>query len=106
VVFPQRLGRHARRLRRQGGNLSLDGIASAPSWSLLGGVLGAAMVLGVTVTAPQIGLLTTLCAVVLGQALTALVFDAIGVWGEPQSITITRLAAVSLMLAGFWVSRQ
>jgi bacterial/archaeal transporter family-2 protein len=90
----------------KGGNLSLDGIASAPPWSLLGGALGAAMVLGVAVAAPQIGLLTTLCAVVLGQALTALVLDAVGIWGEPQGITATRLVAVSLMLAGFWASRQ
>jgi bacterial/archaeal transporter family-2 protein len=89
----------------RGGNLSQQSLSTAPAWSLFGGAMGAAMVLSVIVTAPRIGLMTALTAIILGQAVVSMVLDATGFWGEPKAISAQRLTAIGLLIAGFWASR-
>jgi bacterial/archaeal transporter family-2 protein len=90
----------------RGGSLSQASLGQAPLWSLFGGIMGAMMVLAVIMAAPRIGLMTALSAIILGQAIMSMVLDAVGVWGEPRAISMQRLAAVGLLLAGFWASRS
>jgi bacterial/archaeal transporter family-2 protein len=89
----------------RGGNLSLQNLSLAPSWAIFGGFMGLLTVLGIIFAVPKVGLFTTIAAVVLGQAVTALVLDAFGFWGHGQSITLQRLCAVALILAGFVMSK-
>jgi bacterial/archaeal transporter family-2 protein len=89
----------------RGGNLSQENLGDAPAWSLFGGVMGAAMVFSTIVAAPRIGLMTSLSAIIIGQALVSLALDMSGMWDAPRTITGQRIAAVGLLLAGFWASR-
>jgi bacterial/archaeal transporter family-2 protein len=89
----------------RGGGLSQASLAQAPPWSLLGGVMGAVMVLSVIIAAPRIGLMSALLAIILGQAIMSMMLDAAGIWGEPRAITTQRMVAIGLLIAGFWGSR-
>jgi transporter family-2 protein len=81
-------------------------LASAPWWSWLGGVLGAFYVVVVIWAVPQLGVVTTLAALVFGQMAAALVLDAIGAFGLPaQAISWQRLLAAALILCGLVLSR-
>ncbi|MGL5363613.1 MAG: DMT family transporter [Bosea sp. (in: a-proteobacteria)] len=90
----------------RGGNLSLQSLEMTPGWAMLGGLMGFLMVLGVTTAVPNLGLLTTIAAVVLGQAIMALVLDALGGWGAGQTISVQRLAAVAMITFGLVLSRH
>ncbi|HZH12387.1 MAG TPA: DMT family transporter [Microvirga sp.] len=81
-------------------------IASAPWWSWLGGFLGAFYVAVVIWGVPQIGVVSTVAALVFGQVAAALVLDAVGAFGLPvQAITWQRLVAAGLILGGLVLSR-
>jgi bacterial/archaeal transporter family-2 protein len=89
----------------RGGNLSLQNLGTTPGWAMFGGLMGLLMVLGVITAVPKVGLFTTVAAVVLGQAIMAIVLDALGCWGAGQSISAQRLAAVGLITFGLVLSR-
>ncbi|MCG7392636.1 DMT family transporter [Microvirga sp. ACRRW] len=81
-------------------------IASAPWWAWLGGLLGAFYVAVVIWGVPQIGVVSTVAALILGQVVAALVLDAVGAFGLPvQPITWQRLVAAGLILGGLVLSR-
>ncbi|WP_243367704.1 DMT family transporter [Microvirga solisilvae] len=81
-------------------------IASAPWWSWLGGFLGAFYVAIVIWGVPQIGVVSTVAALIFGQVAAALILDAVGAFGLPvQAITWQRLAAAGLILGGLVLSR-
>lgn len=76
-------------------------IASAPWWTWIGGIAGAVFVVGAAIIVPKTGSVLFLLAVVLGQMLGAIVADTFGMWGLPvQPISLAKLAAVGLVLAG------
>jgi len=80
-------------------------VASAPWWSWLGGFLGAFYVAVVIWGVPQIGVVSTVAALVFGQVAAALVLDAVGAFGLPvQAITWQRLVAAGLILGGLVLS--
>jgi bacterial/archaeal transporter family-2 protein len=89
-----------------GGTGPLLRLGQAPGWQLLGGVLGAFYVWAVVWGVPQMGVVTTVAALILGQMAAALVLDATGAFGLPvQDLSATRLAAAGLVAAGVVLSR-
>lgn len=77
------------------------GIASAPLWAWLGGLLGAFYVVSATVIGPRLGASMLLALTMLGQLLAALIVDHFGWLGFPQQpITAARLAGAVLLFAG------
>ena len=82
------------------------GMAAAPWWSWLGGLLGAFYVAIVIWGVPQLGVVSTVAALVFGQLAAALVLDAVGAFGLPvQEITWQRVVASCLILGGLVLSR-
>ncbi|WP_114946977.1 DMT family transporter [Microvirga calopogonii] len=81
-------------------------MAAAPWWSWLGGLLGAFYVAIVIWGVPQLGVVSTVAALVFGQVAAALVLDAVGAFGLPvQAITWQRLLAAGMILGGLVLSR-
>ncbi len=81
-------------------------MAAAPWWSWLGGLLGAFYVAVVIWGVPQLGVVSTVAALVFGQVAAALILDAVGAFGLPvQAITWQRLVAAGMILGGLVLSR-
>ena len=81
-------------------------MAGAPWWSWLGGLLGAFYVAVVIWGVPQLGVVSTVAALVFGQVAAALILDAVGAFGLPvQAITWQRLLAAGMILGGLVLSR-
>lgn len=90
----------------RGGWPSGCAVAAAPWWSWLGGLLGAFYVAVVIWGVPQLGVVSTVAALILGQVAAALILDAIGAFGLPvQAITWQRLVAAGMILGGLVLSR-
>jgi bacterial/archaeal transporter family-2 protein len=89
-----------------GGTGPLLQLGQAPGWQLLGGFLGAFYVWAAVWGVPQMGVVTTAAALILGQMAAALVLDRLGLFGLPvQEVSVTRLAAAGLVAAGVVLSR-
>ncbi|MBF9196881.1 DMT family transporter [Microvirga terrestris] len=85
---------------------SSSAMAAAPWWSWLGGLLGAFYVAVVIWGVPQLGVVSTVAALIFGQVAAALVLDAVGAFGLPvQAITWQRLLAAGMILGGLVLSR-
>jgi transporter family-2 protein len=83
-----------------------EALLAAPWYAWLGGFCGAYFVVAVILTAPVLGVLTMVTAVVLGQLVAATALDALGAFGLPQQpVTWKRLAAVALAAAALVLSR-
>ena len=81
-------------------------VAAAPWWSWLGGLLGAFYVAVVIWGVPQLGVVSTVAALIFGQVAAALILDAVGAFGLPvQAITWQRLLAAGMILGGLVLSR-
>jgi transporter family-2 protein len=81
-------------------------MAAAPWWSWLGGLLGAFYVAVVIWGVPQLGVVSTVVALIFGQVAAALILDAVGAFGLPvQAITWQRLLAAGMILGGLVLSR-
>lgn len=81
-------------------------LGEVPVWQCAGGLLGAYFIWSVIWGAPSLGVVTTIAAMILGQMVGALVLDAVGAFGTPvQPISLTRVAAVALVVAGVVLSR-
>ncbi|MDS9466875.1 DMT family transporter [Paracoccus sp. MBLB3053] len=75
-------------------------------WMWLGGLLGAFYVWAVVFSLPRLGTLTALCALALGQILSALVLDRIGAFGLPiREISLPRVIAALMVGGGLILSR-
>jgi bacterial/archaeal transporter family-2 protein len=87
-----------------GTNRSLDGLAAglrAPPWLWLGGVLGAFIVLTITVAAPRIGTTATIGLLIAGQLAMGVVIDRYGLFGlERIAVSWPRLLGIVLLAAG------
>lgn len=96
--------------------LSLAAWAIAPRWSrgpatsgsapwieYAGGFCGFAIIVGLTVAAPRIGIGRTLAIAILAQLLLAMLFDRLGLAGVQRAITIEQLAGALLMVGGAYL---
>jgi bacterial/archaeal transporter family-2 protein len=85
---------------------SASAMAAVPWWSWLGGLLGAFYVSIVIWGVPQLGVVSTVAALIFGQVAAALILDAVGAFGLPvQAITWQRLLAAGMILGGLILSR-
>ena len=73
----------------------------APKWLWLGGVMGAFIVLGITVSGPAIGTTATVALLIAGQLVAATLIDRLGWFGvERISIGWVRLLGIVLLVGG------
>ena len=80
---------------------SISHVVDAPKWSILGGALGAILVMGLAFLIPRIGAAHVVALVACGQALTGLVFDHLGVMGIPRlSASAPRVLGCLLVALG------
>jgi bacterial/archaeal transporter family-2 protein len=80
---------------------SLERAGAAPWWVWLGGLLGAAYVLGSVVAAPRLGAATLVTLILAGQAAASLTVDHFGLVGFAENpLTPGRLAGIGLVAAG------
>ncbi len=83
-----------------------DRAAAAPWWVWLGGLLGAFYVFGSVVTAPRLGAVTLVAAVLAGQAAASVVIDHFGWVGFAEHhVSPGRLAGLVLLAAGVTLVR-
>lgn len=81
-------------------------LGNVPVWMLTGGALGAIYVLSATWGVTQLGVVTMVAALVLGQMSAAMVIDATGILGmAAREISPQRIAAAGLVAAGLILSR-
>jgi transporter family-2 protein len=81
-------------------------LPQVPAWTLVGGCLGAWYVLTSVWGVSQLGVVTLIAALILGQMTAAMVIDATGALGVTvREITPTRIGAAVLVLAGLILSR-
>ncbi|MEX9254543.1 DMT family transporter [Pseudenterobacter timonensis] len=72
---------------------------SQPGWQLLGGMLGPAYVIILTIAAPVIGVAMTMIGILAGQVFKSLVIDHYGLFGTPhRKIDKKRLYALAFIL--------
>jgi transporter family-2 protein len=72
-----------------------------PAWAWLGGMLGAAYVMTVTVVGPRLGALAMSTLVLAGQLGAALLVDRYGLLGFPRAgVTPVRLVGLGLVVVG------
>ena len=77
-----------------------------PLWQLAGGVLGALYVFSMVIGVPQLGVVSALAALIVGQMLGAMVLDSSGAFGlAVQAITPQRILAVLMVIGGLVLSR-
>lgn len=81
-------------------------LPQVPAWTLAGGCLGAWYVLTSVWGVSQLGVVTLVAALILGQMSAAMVIDATGALGvTAREITPTRIASAGLVMAGLLLSR-
>ena len=81
-------------------------LGAVPGWMLCGGVLGATYVLSATWGVSQLGVVTMVAALVLGQMSAAMVIDVTGILGmAAREISLQRIMAAGLVAAGLVLSR-
>ena len=81
-------------------------LPQVPAWTLVGGCLGAWYVLTSVWGVSQLGVVTLVAALILGQMTAAMVIDATGALGvAAREVTPTRIAAAGLVMAGLLLSR-
>lgn len=90
----------------QGQGGALLKLPQVPAWTLIGGCLGAWYVLTSVWGVSQLGVVTLVAALILGQMTAAMVIDATGALGVvARDVTPTRIAAAGLVMAGLLLSR-
>jgi transporter family-2 protein len=81
-------------------------LGAVPGWMLCGGVLGAIYVLSAAWGVSQLGAVTMVAALILGQMSAAMVIDATGILGmAAREISLQRIMAAGLVAAGLVLSR-
>jgi transporter family-2 protein len=80
---------------------ALERLGDVPWWVWIGGLLGAFYVAGSIVTAPKLGAVTLVAAIVFGQTLASVLVDQFGWVGfKEHHASPGRLAGVVLVAAG------
>jgi transporter family-2 protein len=78
---------------------SLGEAVTAPKWLWLGGVMGAFIVLSITVAGPSIGTTATISLLIAGQLVAATAIDRFG-WFGFERIPVGWARALGLVLLG------
>jgi transporter family-2 protein len=90
----------------QGHGAAFLKLPQVPAWTLIGGCLGAWYVLTSVWGVSQLGVVTLVAALILGQMTAAMAIDATGALGVTvREITPTRIASAGLVMAGLLLSR-
>jgi bacterial/archaeal transporter family-2 protein len=86
------------------GRPPLRQLAGAPVWSLLGGVIGSAYVVGSVVLTRQLGAALAVSLVIAAQMVASLALDHVGALGlERRPLNLTRLTVLLLVLAALYL---
>lgn len=90
------------------GKGQLSGIAAAPKWQLIGGMLGVVAVLSMIVAAPQLGVGLAIVGILFGQVFVGMLIDTFGWFGvDTVPLDYNRIIGIALMLLGvFFVYRS
>jgi bacterial/archaeal transporter family-2 protein len=81
--------------------INLASAARAPLIAWTGGIFGAIFIATGVIMIPRLGVATVMTLIVVGQLLSSLVFDHLGLLGTPQhQITFIRLLGVACLIAG------
>jgi transporter family-2 protein len=86
-----------------GGHPNLAALPSAPWWTYLGGVCGAAFVTIGLVAIPRVGLAISGLATVFGQLAMSMVLDVTGLFGPALPLSLQKLGGAVVLLAAMWV---
>lgn len=82
------------------GRLPLEKLRGAPLWSLLGGVIGSAYIVGSVVLTRTLGTALAVSLVIAAQVVTSVVFDHFGVLGlTRRRLSPLRWAVLALVLS-------
>lgn len=85
----------------RGGWASLGHVGRAPSWALVGGLLGAVYVSVALVAVRTLGASGLTAVVILGQLAMSVVIDRFGLLGiSRQPVGLQRIAGLALLVAG------
>ena len=83
---------------------SIHGLADAfhaPKWLWVGAVMGAFIVLTITIAAPRVGVVTVTALLIAGQLGTAVLIDRFGIFGvERIALSWPRVVGIALLVAG------
>lgn len=86
---------------------ALQNFQSAPAWSYLGGILGAAYILLIVICAPQLGIGNVTVMVLAGQMVAATLIDHWGLLQTPvHAINWQRVAGLLLMAVGVYLVKK
>ncbi len=81
------------------GRIPFVRLVGAPAWSLLGGVIGSAYVVGSVVLTRSLGTALAVSLVIAAQIVTSVIFDHFGVLGlKRRRLNTQRIAALGLLL--------
>jgi bacterial/archaeal transporter family-2 protein len=84
-----------------GGLGSLRHVGRAPSWALIGGLLGAVYVAVALITVRTLGVTGLTAAVITGQLAASVVIDRFGLLGvSRQAIGVDRIVGLVLLVVG------
>lgn len=74
-----------------------------PWWAWLGGFLGLPSLMGMAWALPRLGAAPVMVLIVLGQLVTALAIDALGLSVQGGSVTTQRVIGVVVVTLGVWI---
>jgi transporter family-2 protein len=84
-----------------GGLGSFQNVGKAPSWALIGGLLGAVYVTVAILTVQKLGVSGLTATVICGQLAAAVVIDRFGLLGiAKQPIGLSRIIGLALLVLG------
>lgn len=83
------------------GTGNLAKIGTAPWYSWLGGIIGVAIIVGVAVSIPKLGVGVATTAIISAQLLTAYLIDHFGLLGmETIPFNLVKLGGIALIVVG------
>ncbi len=86
------------------GRGSVRGVAGAPSWQLLGGVLGALYVTVIILAVPKLGVSAAMVGALAGQLVSGLLIDRFGWFGlHGRPLDGSRIAGIVLVFVALWL---
>ena len=86
------------------GGGSIGAWRTAPTYTLLGGLLGVVIVGGYAFIVPRIGLASAITLTVATQLIFSAILSSLGAFGSiQQPLTVSRIAGILVLLIGTWL---
>ena len=86
---------------------NLSAVQQGPWWIWMGGVAGVFYITAALFTAPRLGALNFIMAVLVGQLLVSIAIDYFGLIGFPkQYLNINKLVGVIVVIGGFLITTR